>query len=103
MNFERPITPATTGPVSMPIRTSSGSPVSAAQTRDLRTHRERHLGDRLGMVVARDRHAAGDHVGVADRLDLLDAVALARASQRAKTLIEQRHDVRRRRGARRAA
>ena len=31
MNFDRPITPATTGPVSMPMRTSNGRPLSAAQ------------------------------------------------------------------------
>ena len=30
MNFARPITPATTGPVSIPIRTCSTVPASAA-------------------------------------------------------------------------
>jgi len=31
MNFERPMTPAVTGPESIPIRTSSGSAVASAQ------------------------------------------------------------------------
>ena len=95
MNFARPITPATTGPVSMPIRTWSGSPVSAAQRRHLGPHRERQLGDRLGVIVARERNPAGDHVGVADRLDLLDAVLGGERVPAREHPVEQRHELRR--------
>src|SRR2546423_841434 len=42
--------------------------------RALWTHPERQLGDRLGVISPWQRNAAGGHVGVPDRLDLLDAV-----------------------------
>ena len=78
MNFARPITPATTGPVSIPIRTCSGRPVSATIDCQLRAHRQSHFGDRLRVVRPWDRHAGGDHVGITNRFDLLDAVTVRR-------------------------
>ena len=35
-------------------------------------HRQRHVGDRMRVVRARFGQAAGHHIGVSDRLDLLD-------------------------------
>ena len=50
MNFARPMTPATTGPLSMPIRTSKVQPGLRGHLRELGPHRKRHVSDRLRVV-----------------------------------------------------
>ncbi len=66
MNFARPMTPATTGPVSILIRTSSGSPVSAG--REAHDVREEHrdagtvLGDDSLVLLEARRHRLGEDV-----------------------------------------
>ena len=47
------------------------------------------VGHRLQMIDARRRHPGDDHVGVADRLDLLDAVAIADRVELGEDLAQQ--------------
>ena len=92
MNFLLPITPATTGPR---VDADADAERLAAARRDLGDdveHVERHLGDRLGVIGARLRQPAGDHVAVADRLDLLEAVLLGEVVERAEQLVEHADD-----------
>ena len=51
-------------------------------------HLQRHGGDGLGVVRARLGDPAGDHVGVADGLDLLQAVALRDGVEAQEDLVE---------------
>ena len=52
-------------------------------------HVQRHLGDRAGVVRPRLRHAAGHHIGVADRLDLLQPMLLGEPVELEKDAIEE--------------
>ena len=65
------------------------------QAHDLGPHRERHLGDRLGVVLTRQGNAASDHVGVSDRLDLLDPVVGGERIPAREHAVKQRHHIRR--------
>ena len=91
------MTPATAGPDAMPILQSE----RAARARirsvaDGGKHRERHVHDHGGVVGARLRDARDHHVGVADGLDLLEAVSLGERVEPAEDLVEHGHDPRRR-------
>ena len=57
-----------------------------------RIHVERHLGDRLGVVGAWLGQPGHDHVGIADRLDLLEPVALGQPIEGAEDLVRDGHD-----------
>ena len=59
-------------------------------------HVERQERQRPGVVGPRVRDARGDHVGVADRLDLLEAVALGERVEVAEQSVEQADDLGRR-------
>ena len=75
MNFLRPMTPATTGPELMPMRKASfWSPNVRARYRLPHVERELDEGGRVVQSLA--WHPAGNHVAVADRLDLLDVIFL---------------------------
>ena len=76
MNFLVPMTPATTGPQWMPIRKRDAEPGGRLDPADRVGEVERHGGHARRVVVRPLRHAADDHVGVADRLHLLEAVAV---------------------------
>lgn len=54
----------TTGPVSIPIRTSSGRPVSAEQRRTSGSIARAVSAIRLGVIIPWERNAGGDHIGV---------------------------------------
>ena len=87
MNFLVPMTPATTGPQWMPIRKLMPSRAAALDVaRPRRRASSAIAATRAGVVVGSLGHAADDHVGVADRLDLLQPVALDEA-------VEDREDV----------
>ena len=102
-NFLRPMTPATTGPELMPIRSSrSRSPTAPSGAVDV-DHVERQEGERLRVVGPRVGHARGDHVRVADRLDLLEAVPLGERVELAEQSVEQPDDLGRRQVLRCAA
>ena len=88
MNFFVPITPATTEPVWMPMRIVRSVPVRARvvarspaiMSSAMCAIATRVIGDRL-------RDAGDDHVRVADRLDLLEAVLLGEPVERAEQLV----------------
>ncbi len=87
------MTPATTGPVLIPVRSSSEPSVVARADNHLE-HVERHPDHGLGVVGARARHAGGGHVAVADRLDLLEPVVdSARSSKCREQLVEDADDL----------
>ena len=67
-------------------------PQGPAQADQVRLHVEGHLGHRLGVVGARLGQARHDHVGVADGLDLLQAVTLREVIERAEDLVQDAHD-----------
>ena len=97
------MTPATTGPELMPTRSSSPRarcPRSARIASSMSSAIERQ---RPGMVRPRHRDAGGDHVGVADGLDLLQAEALGERVEVAEQPIEQADDFGRRQLLREAA
>ena len=95
-NRLRPMTPATTGPELMPIRSCSPrSPTAPPGARGI-DHVEAEVGQRAGVVRARVGHARRDHVRVADRLDLLEAVALGEIVEVAEQPVEQADDLGRR-------
>jgi hypothetical protein len=48
---------------------------------DLVQHAECHLGHRGGVILARRRDAAHDHIGIADRLDLLEPEPVGRGQR----------------------
>ena len=52
-------------------------------------HVECHLGERLRVVGARCRDTRCDHVAVADRLDLLEAVPLGKVVEMAEQVVEE--------------
>ena len=54
---------------------------------------QRHLGHCLGVVGARVGQASGDHVGVADGLDLLQTLLLGEPVEDREQLIEGLHDL----------
>ena len=68
---------------------------SRRSSRQLRSHRERQLGDRLGVIFACERNPAGDHIGVTDRLDLLHPVIGDERVPTREHPVQQRHDLRR--------
>jgi len=78
-----------TDPEPDPVR--PGAPAIA-----LAKHRERHVGDGLTVVGARHRDTARDHVGVADRLDLLQPVLVRQPIEGGEHVVEQLHDLLRR-------
>ena len=96
MNFRRPMTPAMTGPLSMPIRIARSSSERRAQAGHLGLHVEGHVRRRRGVVGARLGQPGDDHVGVADRLDLLEAVLLGQPVEGAEDLVEDADDTLRR-------
>ena len=59
-------------------------------------HVERHQRQRPGVVGARRRNARGDHVAVADRLDLLEPVPLGEHVEVAEQVVEDADDLGRR-------
>ena len=54
-------------------------------------HVERHVGDRGGMAFACFRHAAGNHIGVADGLDFLKAMLLCELVELGKDPVQEPH------------
>jgi len=63
-------------------------PERLTQASKVGLHVEGHLGHRLGMVGAGLGQAGNDHVRVADRLDLLDAVALGQVIEGGEDLVQ---------------
>jgi len=61
---------------------------------------ERHADERLGMVGAGTRDAGGDHVAVADRLDLLEPVSLDQGIEIGEDRVEELDQLDRRHGGR---
>ena len=86
------MTPATAGPDAIPVLRRSSCPVVGSVGPHDRVHRERHVDDRGGMVSARLRRACHDHVRIADRLDLLEAVPLGEQVERTEDLVQQGDD-----------
>ena len=87
MNFLRPMTPATTGPELMPMRNASSRPPNVRASTAACMSRARST--RALAWSGRSRHAGGDHVAVADRLDLLEAVFLDQIVEAMEDLVEQ--------------
>ena len=54
------------------MRICKGTGQLTASPLDRRYHRQCHVGDGVGVVRARLGQAASQHIGVSDRLDLLD-------------------------------
>ena len=75
------MTPAVTGPDAMPMRMLMVEPALLAIARHGVEHVERHAREARRVVGHRLGQAGDDHVGVADGLDLLDAVALRQANR----------------------
>ena len=73
----------------MPMRRASGWPLARRAGHRV-AHVQRHLGHRLGVVGPRLGQPAGDHVGVADGLDLLQPVALGEPVEAREQLVEGR-------------
>ena len=86
------MTPATTGPELIPMRSLSSVLVDEARVRAV-AHLEREARERLRMVGAVPRHAGGDHVAVADRLDLLHLVAVDELVEAREQAIEKADDL----------
>nr|WP_205629610.1 hypothetical protein [Jiangella muralis] len=61
----------------------------------LAQHRQRHLRDGLA-IVTRNRYAAGHHVSVADRLDLLQSVLVGQPVEGGEDAVEESHHLFRR-------
>ena len=59
-------------------------------------HVQGHQGERAGVIRARRRNAGGDHVAVADRLDLLEPVSLGQGVEVAEQVVEHADDLGRR-------
>src|ERR1043165_6686592 len=99
MYLLRPITPATTGPLLMPMRTLSGTRCSSACSRVMWTMRIAMRTMRsawLATGAGRGGEAANGDVGIAYRLDLLDAEFVGGEVETGKQAVQQRHDVLRR-------
>ena len=62
-------------------------------------HFESETGDGLGVIGAPARHAARDHIGVADGLDLLQAAPLDHVVEGVEHAVKHRHHLRGRAGA----
>ena len=84
----RPMTPATTGPELIPTRSSRPRCATPSLRAHGVDHVERHERQRAGMIRPRRRDSRGDHVGVADGLDLLDLVPLGQHVEMAEEVVE---------------
>ena len=89
MNFFFPMTPATTGPRVDPDAHSQGASAGEPLRVEEVAHLERHLGDCVGVIRARPRNAADDHVRVADRLDLLEPVSIRDVVESGEDVVER--------------
>ena len=102
MNFFLPMTPPTTGPVLMPMRTLKSSPCRTRSSSMRVEHVERELGEGEGVVLPAVE-ATHDHVRVADGLDLLEAELVEQIVERREQLVQPARPAARATGARRAA
>ena len=87
------MTPATTGPELIPIRSSRPEVADVVLRAHRLAHVERHPRQRLGVIRARRRDARRDHVAVADRLDLLEPVPLGELVEVAEQVVEEADDL----------
>ena len=92
MNLLVPMTPATTGPLCIPIRIRRAVPRSALSSRIAASMRSAMSAIDLGVVGAGDGQPRGRHVGVADRLDLLDAEPARQGVEAGDQVVEQRDE-----------
>ncbi len=93
MNFFVPMTPATTGPQWIPIRKRTPRREAASIASIAADQVERQVGDALGVIDRLVQQAADDHVGVADRLDLLESMTLDQVVEDGEHLIEDRYQL----------
>ena len=75
------------------MRSSSPRSPTAALERHRVDHVEGHERERAGVVGPRRRDARGDHVAVADRLDLLEPVPLGEGVEVAEQAVEHADDL----------
>ncbi len=93
-NRLRPMTPATTGPELMPMRSSRPRSPTAPPGAIAATMSSASSGQGSRVVRPGVGNARGDHVGVADGLDLLEPVRSREVVEVAEEAIEQPDDLR---------